>query len=664
MPMIEGRLRSRVRAALTGAAILLPALVLGASGPSASAATGASWSISSSGTASFVSEATGADSGVQSPEFAGATGSDLTAIGQPTDKVNRSFSSSGAFPNPGASGGNGTVAATNPELGLSFDGLNHRQNRLASHRNQFSLEPPDQGLCANGQFVLETVNDVMRVYTTSGAPLTVPTALNAFYKYAPAIIRATLTTPAVFGPFVTDPSCFYDSPSGRWFHVVLTIDVNPATGKFLGPNHLDVAVSKTSDPTLANGWNIYKIAAQDDASTPASNHHCTSNGPGSPDGPCFGDYPHIGADANGFYITTNEYSFFGPEFHAAQVYAISKAALAAGSPTIAVQQIDTIGMDAGNSGFTLAPATTPTSVANTTAYEVRARGTEYFLSSNAADEAHGNGVAVGPRTSNQLLSWALTNTSSLNTSTPSASLSHSVLTVGQYSFPPASEQKSGPHPLGQCLNSDPCATNFVLGRPDPFKESEVNLDSSDTRMLQTTFANGLLYGALDTGLTHSSGSKAGIEYFITRPTVTHAGAVTSAPVLTGYAGLPDDSLTYPAIGVTAAGHAVMAFTVVGSDRFPSAGYALLDTVNGVGPIHVAAEGVGPDDGFSGYKVFGHRPRWGDYGASAVVGNSVWLASEYINQTCDLDTYLATGGSCGGTRTLLANWGTRISLVTP
>ena len=655
-----GRFRSSIRAALTTAAILLPAVAFGATAQPVSAATNGAWSVSKAGSAGFVSEALGADTGVQSPEFATGIGNDSAAIAQPTNLVNRSHSASGGAAGQTVDGGDGSVAATNPELGLSFDGLNHRQNRLASHGNQFSLEPPDQGICANGQYVLETVNDVMRVFDTAGNPLTAPTALNAFYGYAPAIVR----TPRVYGPFVTDPSCFYDAPSQRWFHVVLTIDVNPANGHFLGSNHLDVAVSKTSNPMTPNGWNIYRIAAQDDGSQGTPDHHCTTNGPGTPDGPCIGDYPHIGADANGFYITTNEYSFFGPEFHGAQIYAISKAALAAGSPVITVKQIDTNGMDAGNSGFTLAPATTPTSAGGSTVYETRARGTEYFLSSNAADEAHGDGVAIGPRTSTQLLTWALTNTSSLNSATPALALTHSVAEVGRYSFPPASEQKAGPHPLGQCLNSDPCATNFVLGAPDPFKESEVSLDSSDTRMLQTTFAGGLLYGALDTGLSHASPKKAGVEYFITRPSVSATGGVSSNTVRNAYGSLPGDNLIYPAIGVTSSGHAVMAFTVVGSNRFPSAGYALLDAENGLGDVHIAAEGLGPDDGFSGYKVFGNRPRWGDYGASAVVGDKVWIASEYINQTCDLDTYLNTGGSCGETRTVLANWGTRVSQVTP
>jgi hypothetical protein len=85
-----------------------------------------------------------------------------------------------------------------------------------------------------------------------------------------------------------------------------------------------------------------------------------------------------------------------------------------------------------------------------------------------------------------------------------------------------------------------------------------------------------------------------------------------------------------------------------------------------GPVKVLAEGVGPEDGFSGYRIFGGRPRWGDYGAAAVdAQGNVWLASEWIAQSCTFAQYYTPVGfgECGGTRTALANWSTRISLVT-
>jgi hypothetical protein len=47
--------------------------------------------------------------------------------------------------------------------------------------------------------------------------------------------------------------------------------------------------------------------------------------------PCFGDQPLIGADTNGFYVSTNEFPISGPGFNGAQIYAMSKSALAAGT---------------------------------------------------------------------------------------------------------------------------------------------------------------------------------------------------------------------------------------------------------------------------------------------------------------------------------------------
>jgi hypothetical protein len=57
-----------------------------------------------------------------------------------------------------------------------------------------------------------------------------------------------------------------------------------------------------------------------------------------------------------------------------------------------------------------------------------------------------------------------------------------------------------------------------------------------------------------------------------------------------------------------------------------------------------------------------RPRWGDFGSSAVVGDQVFAAQEYIGQSCTLDEYREAEnpfGTCDGTRAALGNWGTRI-----
>src|SRR5579859_5870560 len=112
----------------------------------------------------------------------------------------------------GPSVNSAVLDASTPGLLKSFNGLNFRQQRLANGGNQFSVEPPDQGLCVGNGFVLETVNDVLNVYSTSGKSLLGVTDLNTFYGYPPAINRTT----GVFGPSITDPSCYFDQPTQRW----------------------------------------------------------------------------------------------------------------------------------------------------------------------------------------------------------------------------------------------------------------------------------------------------------------------------------------------------------------------------------------------------------------------------------------------------------------
>lgn len=535
----------------------------------------------------------------------------------------------------------------NPRLIRSFDGINHRQQRLANNGNQFSLEPPDQGLCAGNGFVLETVNDALNVFDANGKQLLGVVDLNTFYGYPAAFQRPA----GPFGPEITDPSCMFDKQSQRWFHVVLTLDTAPANGVFTGPNHLDLAVSATANP-LGN-WNVYKIPVQDDGTQGTPNHACAG-------GPCLGDYPHIGADRNGIYLTTNEFAFFGPGFHGSQIYALPKDQLAKGAASVPVIQFDTADtLFEGNPGFTVWPAQ-----ASGVASEGGDGGTELFLSSLA--------VFTDAGVENRLRIWALRNTRSLS-GNANLTLRDGIVNTLTYGVPPSSDQKAGDFPLGQCINDTAIATPFGPGcwqnlfvAEPAHNEVEYEPDSNDSRMQQVFLANGNLYGALDTAVNIGGANKAGIAFFIIKPKVNDhevSGRVELQDIL----GLANNNLTYPAIAALDNGRGVIAFTVLGADHFPSAGYVGVDRERGAGDLQIAAEGLGPADGFSGYKAFGDppRPRWGDYGAAATDGKSIWIASEYIGQTCTLAEYAAAPfGSCGGTRTSLANWGTRISLVTP
>jgi len=693
------RLRGRTKLALL-AVLALAVVALTASAGTATGASAAS-AVTLAGTGSpQTGEFTPSSGEGAGDEFAGE---DEDADTGP-DPFNGSISLSGGA-GQGGSANSAKKAKSNPTFNFGFEGLNHYQQRYSRGGNQFSVEPPDQGMCVGNGYIVEAVNDVMNVYNTSGTsvlpdntatnivsgfPRNVNHAvdLNSFYGYPAAVNRTT----GALGQFVTDPSCLYDTATQRFFVVVLTID-RTASGALSTTNHLDIAVSQTSNPT--GSWSIYRVDVT---------HDGTNTGGVNP-GPFLGDYPHIGADANGFYITTNAYPWCCNGFSGAQIYAFSKAQLAAGAASVNMQHIDTSGMvnapsDAGSTqpGFTLWPAQSP----GTTSFDLNAGGTEYLLSSNAGDEAQKPvSGSAGTRTSNQLIVWALTNTASLNT-LPALSLTNKILTVGQYGVPPKQQQPgSGTAPTtavpqGFCLNDETTLLfnglsgcwKLLVGATAHAAGAEVvaRPDSNDTRMQQVMYANGKLWGALDTALNPDGGAqRAGIAWYIVKPDVS-TGSLAAKVALSGYLGATGYDFTYPAIGVTPSGRGVMAFTATGNSLNPSAGYAPIDALTGVGDWNVVpgGQGAAADDGFSGYKQqrfpAGIRSRWGDYGAAAVEGNSVWIASEYVSAACNYTDwggpFFAGGsgdnllGTCGGAshgpghRTALANWSTFISKFTP
>jgi hypothetical protein len=271
-------------------------------------------------------------------------------------------------------------------------------------------------------------------------------------------------------------------------------------------------------------------------------------------------------------------------------------------------------------------------------------------------------------------------------------LTNKVLGVNQYAIPPKQQQPgSGTPPgttvpLGHCINDTTTPTiagtgcwKLLFGAEPAHDEVVSRPDSNDTRMQQVTYANGKLWGSLDTALNPGGGAqRAGIAWYVVKP--SNASVANQ-----GYLGLAGADLTYPAIGVTPSGRGVMAFTLTGDAINPSAAYAPIDAQVGVGPWSYAGNGQGaaPDDGFGSYKAeVGNPPRtrWGDYGAAAVDGNSIWIASEYIAQPCSytdwggrffgaptgdnkLGTCAPTAGAAGA-RGALGNWSTRISKLTP
>jgi len=530
-----------------------------------------------------------------------------------------------------------TLPVVDASSTLHFGGLNHFDQRFAGTLNytntQFSLEPPDQALCVGNGFVLESVNTAIRVRNGTGGVLAGPIALNQFFGLAPEFKR---TPPVAFGDFTTDPKCYFDDAADRWFLTAVQLSVVPATGAFEGHSKLLLAVSASGDPTGA--FNLFSIDVTNNGTNGTPNHAGC---------PCFGDQPLIGADANGFYITTNEFPIFTAGFHGAMVYAMSKAALAGGSlgTVVSIHEPNL----AEGQAYSLQPATTPPGAA----YASANGGTEYFLSALEFTGGLDNRIAV----------WSLTNTSSLS-STPALVMQFKVLDSEVYGAPPAMIQKDGPTPLRDLIKS-PLAPQLLGVKSTT--EALPLLNSNDDRMNQAVYVNGKVWGALNTVVKSPTGAvRTAIAWFAVTPTTgaTLDGAVSSQ----GYIAITNNNLAFPAIAANAAGtKVIVAFSLVGPDFYPSAAYATL--VPAATNVKVVAAGVGPADGFTGYPREdpgdGGVERWGDYSAAATdEAGGLWFATESINQACSLNTFLSTNFTCGSTRTILANWGTTIAKVAP
>ena len=529
-----------------------------------------------------------------------------------------------------------TVTSTNPGFS-GFNGLTDFDQVAAGTGpyagTQGDLEPPDQGLCVGNGFVLETINLALRVDDTSGSPQTLPVPINQFLDVAPEFDGAS------FGPFLSDPKCYYDASTGRWFFTVLELGLDPSTAAFDGTAAQYVAVSTSDDPTL--GWNIYSFDTTNDF---------------GPDCPCAGDQPLIGADQYGFFVSTNSFPLFADGFNGAVIYAISKSQLVAGAPSPTIVQLDEPKLAEGQA-YSVQPATTPSGI-----YDTTFGGTEYFMSALDFNNTADTRIAV----------WSVNNTSSLD-SVPALTVDNQLVGAEKYVFPPVASQKDGDTPLRDCLNDSECST-AVFGGTDAFAPNPVNpLNMNDDRMNQVVFANGTLWGGVNTAVKQPDGvTRSGIAWFAISPHMKKLGKLRAALVGHGYLSVNGNNVFFPSIGVNDAGDAVMGYTLSGPDYFPSAAYTILKShtqaVANPPVVHVAGAGLGPADGFSGYQALDDVDqgveRWGDYSAAvAAMDGSVWFATEYIGQTCTLSDWLGDS-TCGGTRTFYANFGTFVGNVTP
>ncbi len=493
-----------------------------------------------------------------------------------------------------------------------FNGLSHRDQRLADNGRQFSVEPPDQALAVGNGYVLDAVNLALGVRPADGSQPPTVVSLNKFFVGDSAIIRGSAP---VFGRFVSDPKAYYDAVHQRWFATALTIATDPASGSLLPQSDLRIAVSQTANP--AGAWRIYVLD--------------TTNGSGStprhPGCPCFGDQPLLGADANGLYISTNEFPIFQNGFNGAQIYGVSLLDLINGVVPPRMLAFDGLPLAEGPA-YSVQPATAPPGVAYS--------GTAYFMSALDFTGTLDDRIAV----------WALTHTSWLSTGTgPRPALLSAVIASQAYGQPPDAQQRPGPLPLAQQIQAGAFGT--------PATEHLPLISANDDRMQQVMFDGVNLWSGLNTVVKPANGpTRVGAAYFIVRPALG-AGGLSASIARQGYVAVNQNSVLFPAVAVNSLGQGALGFTLVGQDFYPSAAYVRLSAVAAPDTVRVAAAGAGPEDGFTGYPSLGdsRSARWGDYSAAAVdEAGTLWFATEYIPSVTK--------------RTLLANWGTFIGAIVP
>jgi hypothetical protein len=497
------------------------------------------------------------------------------------------------------------LSITSAQSPRGFEGLDIRDT-FFSQGGEF--EPPDQGLCGGTfqgtTFLFEETNLALAVYDTDANQLTPPAVgINALFGVGPAFDPNT----GHFGPFLSDPKCYFDVDTGRWYHTILEADVDPDTGGLTGGANTLVAASTSRDPL--GSYNVYAIDA--------SHSNCTL---------CIGDQPLVGADANGLFVSTAEYDLAppagSPGFFGPQIYAMDKRALSAGDlPTV-------VHFDVGvQKTGTLQPATVPTDV-----FDTSQNGTEYLM--GAFDCEVPDCRVDADSLENTIQLWAVTRTRSLRTATPNVRLSLATLSSQVYGQPVPQSQKDGPRPLGKAD-----------------KEPNPEIEANDARMNQVVLAHGRLWAGVNTRV--APGDRDGIAWFQVEPSV--AGNKVSGTIRRqGYAAAKQDHtfLTFPAIGVNDNGRAVLAYSFMGDAFFPSAAHTTMNLSGTTSNIRIDRNGSRPEDGFTCYAAEGFGPecRWGDYSASfALPSGEVWSATEFIGDN---------------PRAPFANWSTFVWPVTP
>ena len=580
-----------------------------------------------------------------------------------------------------------TPADITPTSGsLGFAGLTHFDSRYSDGGNQFSGEPADLGMCTDGTHVLELVNNAVQLFQEDGTPVYDGTygnagstatldsdwnvrdalSLNQFFDQPWAFDRAKYFAddwnedPGTFGPNLFDIACIYYPGSGpsddMWIATAAKIDVVDTTGDYTdrGANSVLIAVND-DDVTDLEDWAIWEIDTTNDGLNGTPDHGCDL-------GPCFGDYPQVGVNEDGVFITTNEFSFFGAGFYGAQLYAIDRLDLASGEPNPDYVHLENVFSETVNDvSYTLQPANTS---------EPQNGHVMYF------------GMSVSPYTAtvtDQLAVFAL-DTADLHEPNPGTLVTRedltetTVTTPVKYGSPQWALQKK------PTLDAQTPFLNFLnaggLGVRYAKQKSPIPVDAGSGKFYGAWMDGGYLFFATATAAKGTGGAvyssingswssikqRAALALFVVD--LDQVGSTTATTADAKVYGVTGANLIYPSVAVHA-GVGGMGSTLVGPNYWPSAAAVTFDVDPGgliSNPQVTYFPGIGPNDGFTGTGDGGYRTRWGDYGAAGVDGDGdLWFAAHDIQSSCATDEFVNSVpfGVCDGERSTYANWSTRV-----
>ena len=346
-------------------------------------------------------------------------------------------------------------------------------------------------------------------------------------------------------------------------------------------------------------------------------------------GPCFQDYPHIGATRNGVYISTNEYDLFGPGYSAAQIYALSKAELAAHGPSDPRDVGREPERRPGRPGFTVWPATSPAGRVLEPSATAPSTSCQHDRRRRQRDRQ-----PDGHRPQDRRVGVDQHAVARLGDAERCASASR-LINSQTYVFPPTSDQKPGDFPLGrvhQRHDDRRRRSARAAGSSSSFgDEPAARRGHLDTRLARHPHAADLVRQRHAVGRVGHRGAgrrrDQGRDRLVRGPAACVKRPARSPATWNkqGYIALANNNLTMPAIAVTPAGQGAIAFTVMGEDHHPSAAYVAHRRPGRVGPIHIAAEGCRRRRRLHQLQGVRRRPaaphtRWGDYGAAVTDGD--------------------------------------------